>query len=310
MTIDTSNSSNSHFSAEELAQLAELEKLDTTQIPPSDEQQAAAPTAPAGNAPPATVPADTTSSPAPAAPAEPAAPAPAQDDRSQGDVRAALRASRRAERHAREQAERLQRENEELRARTAAAPAPAPAQDPRIEDFTPEQLEEMKQDFPGQYALLLKVKELEARVPAAAAPAPASNAQQDEFLPVALPEDVQEAVDKVPDLLAWQLDPDQKRWTAAIQADAMLLQSPKWADKPMEVRYAEVARLVNDQFGTPSQQQQQGAADLEAARRVIEQQARTTPMSISDIRGGTSPHHATTPDYSRMSDEQILASLG
>jgi hypothetical protein len=241
-----------------------------------------------------------------AAPA-PAAQAPAQPaERPQGDLRNALRAARRSEKRANDELARLRQENEDLKAGKKPADAPA---------ISDEELNALEQDFP-QVAGVVKALKTQVDVlktTAKPAPAPAP-----EFLPEVLPDELQEVVDENPDLLAWQLNPDQTNFALAKQADRLLMNSPKWADKPYAERFAEVVRLVKEQTGqapapsktttTTAPAPAPAAKTVEDAKKVIEQAATATPVGIGDLRGSSTPAK-TEPDFRRMTDDQILASL-
>lgn len=281
---------------EDSAQLAAYEREVISQLkpeegetlPPSDEEVPATPAAPAAPAatPPATPPA------APAAPVAaatpPATPPATTEPKPQGDLKAALRASRHAERMARERAERAERELEEAR---KAAPAPTP-QKTELDA----ELETLEADVPP-VAKVVKhlLKEVSELKQTAAAPAAPAAPAQPEFVPETLPPQLQEIVDENDALLSMQHDPNQDRWQLAKSIDGMLTTHPVWKAKPVADRLAEVVRRVNLEVAPPVT-----AAAAAPAERSIE--------SLSDLRGGVAPAN-NTPDYSRMSDEDILASL-
>lgn len=237
------------------------------------------------------------------------------DDRPKGDLRAALRASRHAERQRGKENDALRERMKELEAQVQTSKA---ASKPAM---TEDQLAAIEEDFPEQAAAIRElqnqVKQLETQRPAQAA----TQQEAKEFTPVILPAHLQDAVDETPDLLAWQLDQDQTNFDLARQADAMLDRSPKWAGKPYPERFAEVVRLVKEQTGqakqaaipAPAAQQSSKKADpadaLAKAKAVIDKTAPQQAIGISDIRGGSSGGQAAGPDYSRMSDDEIIASL-
>jgi hypothetical protein len=299
------------FDAEELAMLEALRK--------DEEQQAAVPAAaapaaaPAATAQPSEQPAVTEQQQQTATPAEPAAAAPAAPaqpiEAPQGDPRAALRASRRAERQARERAEQLAAELAELRKQVPQQQVPA-----SVDGITDQELAEMEQDFPAQAKLVRANRELQKQlqqVVASQAQQPAQAAQP-EFMPPALPPDLQEVVDDIPALLAWQCNPDQTAFEMAKATDAALMVHPVWKDKPVAERFAEVTRRVQAELGAapapqPSQQQQPAATPAQVLASV----PRQAPSTLSDIgAGGTGVENPLTLDrMARMSDEDILAEL-
>lgn len=317
--------SDTDFTEDERAMLADLERQENLAIeqsqqeeaegnPQGEQPQAAAQDAPAGEA------SATPEGPAAAAPAaepekDPTQAPAAQDPQAKkpGDLRNALRASRRAERAAREEAERLRQEIEDLKAGKKSDDSTA---------LTDEELAEMEVDFPAQAAAIRKLNDTVKQLKTAAAPAPAAPAPE-EFIPPTLVPELQEVVDEIPELLDMQNDPDQTRWQLAVEADRLLHKSPKWANKPLAQRLAEAARIANEQVGaapapspapapapSPQPQSNGGKSSLEQAKARIESAPTPQPTSISDIRGGASPSSKTAPDYSRMSDEEIMSSLG
>lgn len=236
----------------------------------------------------------------PADKAEPEA-KPAEQDKPQqpqGDKTAALRAARRAEKQARQEIERLK---EQL---ANAAKGITPESD----EFTPEEIESMKTDFPAQYKLYLKQKAIETRI---AAERQTVQAASSEFEPVVYAPEVQEIIDAVPDLLDWQHDPaSQDKFTRAIEYDKALQFDPDWKDKPITERFAEAAERTKRAFGqAPTPKPAAPAAKPRTDPAAALANAPTTgPKGISDFGGG-SPASAPAVDYSQMSNEEILARL-
>jgi len=231
-----------------------------------------------------------------------AAPAPAVPEapKPQGDMRAALRASRRSEAKARDELTRLREENEQLR---KTAPPPA-------SHVSDEELAELEANYPAMGKVVRTQRELvESIRRQAPAPAPAAEFDAPRYDPA-----VQEQIDLVPDLLAWQYDPAQQdKFHRAIQYDLALAADPDWQARSVTDRFEEAARRTRAAFGvgTPSPALTPSAAP--AAPRpdpaaVIAAAPTEGPKGISDFRGG-GPASAPAYDYSRMSDEQIIASL-
>lgn len=209
-----------------------------------------------------------------------------------GDLRAALRASRHAERRARQELERTQQELEDLRAGKAPV-------DTNISD---DDLIQMQQDFPLQAKLVLRTRQLEEEVASLRKPsAPA----EPEFTPPSYDNPaIQEAIDQVPQLVAWQYDPNaQDKFQKAIATDSLLLTLPEWKDKSLEERLVEVTRRVQVELSPAPKPAQRLDPDAVIANAPVQK-----PQQISDFRGGALPN-ATTPDYSRMTDEEIMRSL-
>ncbi len=299
------------FDAEDSAVLAQLmadDAKDGQQAATStstSEQAAGGATASADtNAPAATTTTDTAAAPAAATPTAAPAPEAASDH---GDVRGALRASRRAERQARSEAERLKAENEELRAKV-----------PQVNDgVTDAELAELDTDMP---IVAKAVREVRAAKAAAPAPAPAVPAQA-EFVPPTQPAQVQDVIDDIPALLAMQNNPDQSAFKLAVKTDEFLQSHPKWADKPLAERLAECARRVQVELGTSAPPPQPPApapapvAQTTTQRRdpaqAIASAPAPKPNTLSDIHGGaaSTTESPGVAQFMNMSDDEIMAAL-
>lgn len=211
---------------------------------------------------------------------------PAKQEEKRGDVRAALRASRHAERLAKAEIERLRQENEALR-KGEIKPK---------EEISDEELEELERDFPAQAMALKKARAAEARI--AALEEKLAKSGQAEFQPITFSDEVQDAIDQVPVLLELQHDPNgQDKFQRAIEIDKELSAQPEWQNRPLQDRFAEVAKRVS----APTQQRRDPA-------QVIADAPTNQPERISQMHGGASPNKLT-PDYSKMSNEDILNSL-
>lgn len=325
VTSSLNTDSDSQFTDDERAQLAALEAAeagedvgDSLQSPPAPPAPAAAPaaTAPTPPAAPATALAPTTT-------------ATPVDDRPPGELRAALRASRHAERQAERLAEQERRRAESLQAELDRLRAGAPAAAPAADEFNEETAAAIAEDYQPLAPLLKQVVKLTkaqaapAPAPAAApaaAPAPAEE-QQPDFRPPRLPEAVQEAVDGIPQLLAWQHDPDQTAWRLVVAQDAMLQSLPKWKNSPIAdpERFQEAVRRVQRELAEAGiVQQPQAQAPAAPAETAAQRAARIVaatgvnkpePATIGDLGGGSGDKTPTYVDYARMSDEEILGSL-
>jgi len=236
----------------------------------------------------------------PATPAASAAPAAAE--RPAGDLRVALRASRRGETRARSEAEQLRLENEALKAKlTPEKPAG---------EVDEELMKELESDFP-QVAGVVKALAKQVNELKATAKTTETEERDPEFVPPMLPPDLQDVVDEIPDLLAWQMDPNQTNFEMAKAADRLLFASSKWKDKPEAERFAEVVRLVKEQTGQAAAAPAPAAssnAEIVARAKQAAAAAPTAPVGISDLRGGAAPTKSA-PDYRAMSDDQIMMSL-
>lgn len=259
--------------------------LPPVELPTNDPGATPAPAPAAAAAPAAPAPAATPAAPAPA----PAAP---QEDK--GDPRAALRASRRAERAYRERLAEVEAENARLREQ-AGVKAPGEEVDPDVQGL----IDDVPTAAPVIKKLVDRVKQLEqTAAPTAPAPAPA-------FVPETLPPELQVAVEQVPQLEDWQHDPDQTAWRLAKRTDGVLSELPAWKDKSPAERFAEVVRRVSAELGTPKPNAPPPASPKPP---VIDHTG--DPESLSDLRGGVVPTHNDGPDFSQMkSDDEILSAL-
>lgn len=292
------------FSSDEHAILSaivpEIESVEEGATAQPDDTQAPAATA----APAQTSTVDAQAAPAEAAqsqPAEanPATPEPAQP---QGDPRAALRASRRAEKRLRDELDDARRQIEDLR--QGKAPV-----DTSISD---EELAQLDQDFPLQAKIVRNQRRLEEEL------AQARSSQQQpaqEFEPISYDPEVQEVIDTVPDLLAWQHDPAaQDKFARAIEYDKALALDPDWRNRDAQDRFAEAARRTKEALAPTTPAATKAAPAAPAATRldpkaVVDGAPVEGPKGISDFRGGAPASTPATQNYQRMTDEEIMASL-
>lgn len=235
------------------------------------------------------------------APAEPAAAAeattPAEPAPPQGDPRAALRASRRAEKRLRDELDHLRGENEALKQGKAAPDTST--------SVTDAELAELEADFPLQAKIARRQREIEAQLKQ-------SQPQvQAEFEAPSYDPGVQDVIDGVPDLVSWQYDPAQQdKFFRAVEYDKALAIDPDWRDRDITERFTEAARRSKAALSPSSAAP---AAAAPAAQRtnpaaVIAAAPVQGPKGISDFRGGA-PANTQTVNYQGMSDEQIMASL-
>jgi len=255
--------------------------------------------APMPPAPPAPAPSPAPT-PAPSAPATAATPAPTPAPA--GDLRQALRASRHNEKRLRDELDRAQ---QQLEAAKAGKPIPGTNENPA--EITDEELAELEENFPLQAKvakqnrdLARKVQELEA---AKQSPTP-------EFQPPVYDPRVQMVIDQVPDLVAWQYDPNsQKLFDRAVQYDTALVHDPDWANKPDVERMAEAARRASAALAPAPTPSAAPAAPLrQDPATAIANAPVQGPKGISDFRGGA-PANAPAVNFNRMTDDQIMSSL-
>lgn len=274
-------------------------------VPADDAQASPQPTQPPASPEPTAPPEGTpqgTPGPTPAPTAQPTpqateAPAP------QGNVKAALRASRQEERRLRTE---LQKKDEELERLRAAAPQTDET------ELTAEELAQMREDFPAQYKAYVAMQQTRREIEELRTQQRAAQQPTEEWTPPRYAPEVQEVIDEVPQLLAWQHDKDsQHLFERAVQYDAALVRDPDWAGKTAAERFTEAARRAEAALkpqpttaptpAAPAAQRTDPAIALASAP--VE-----GPKGISDFRGG-GPANAPSLDFNRMTDADILASL-
>lgn len=224
----------------------------------------------------------------------------------------------RRERQQREQAEQRAQALEQQIADIKAGKTPA---EDAGEALTDEKEAEMLADFPALKPVFAQLKATRAELDRLKATAPAPKREPAEADPVA---DLQEAIDSVPLLAGWQAERGEP-WARAVAIDASLQGSPKWKDKPLPERLAEVARRVADEFDiqaqedTPPNDKQPSGKAKTTPEEAINKAGRTTPNTLSDFKGGAAdptresfermPATRLQARFEDMSDEEIEAAL-
>ncbi|MFB2866299.1 hypothetical protein [Aeromonas sp. MdU4] len=167
-----------------------------------------------------------------------------------------------------------------------------PSVDP--DDISQEELDRLAQDYPdlGKSigAIARKLQKLE--------PQAAQQMVQPSINPV------EAALQAVPDLAAWR-DSDQDRFDMALTIDDKLQADPAWSNKPMEARFAEVARRTKLAFGDEVE-----APPAKAPSKVAEKPTDFIPSSPSAL-GQT--HHAPATGverYGAMSQSELIGEMG
>jgi len=273
VNVDEDLDLNAVFSAEDKALLADLvtdaAKESKTTLPAED------------NPTETTAPSDT---PAPNASAtEPVA--------QHGDTRAALRAARASERRLRDA----------LAAKDAEIQALREGKAPVNTEISEDELTQMEQDFPAQAALVKSQRRMEQELAELRA-----TVKPVEWQPPSYAPEVQEHIDAVPDLLAWQHDQAQQdKFAAAIEHDKLLETDVDWREKPIAERFAEAARRAKKQFAPAPAAPPAPKTDTAS---VLARAPMVQPKGVSDFHGG-GPAQPPAPDYSRMTDEQIMATI-
>lgn len=214
------------------------------------------------------------------------------EEKDQGDPRAALRATRRAERRLREDNERLRQELEQARGTTA--------NQEQVDPDLALLADEVPAAAPVIKKLLDEIKELKGQTAAqkteAAAPA---------FVPEKLDPAAEKLLELNSDIEDWHADAArQTEWQLAKQIDGVLYVHPQWKDKPPAERMAEVARRVKQELGSaPSTPQ-----TTTPARRASEPTERGIE-TLTDLRGGVAPSNTGPDFYSMKSDDEVMAAL-
>ena len=202
----------------------------------------------------------------------------------------------------REETKRLREENEQLRAVAAERDKLAAKlekegislTDDQIADLSPEQLEELAEDYPG---IATVIKMLSAKLNAIESTSRQST-------PATNP--VEAALNAVPDLVAWK-DGDEDRFSFAVTVDQKLQSDPAWKDKPLNERFAEAAKRTRAAFGdaAPAAEQSGKPAGKEppSAKTKI-------PDSPSDI-GGFNPAagRLTAEALEALPQEELMAKM-
>lgn len=213
---------------------------------------------------------------------------------------AALQAERRSARAASAKADRLATELEAAKQLIADMKA---GKTPDTGEVTEEDVAEMEANFPEQGKKMRALFEASKATPKPAAdPAPAAEEVDDP---------VQDAIDQVPLLLDWQHG-DPEKFSRAVEHDAVLVKSPKWAGKPAVERFAEAARRTAEEYDIefPTTQRSSSSAAAPAAPQSAAVQAaqRKPPESLSDFKGGSVADHASM-DVTKASPQALLARM-
>lgn len=273
---------------------------------PSDEEDPnlgfrPAPTPPAASAAPAaptsaqTPAAPAASQPAAAAaPSAPASPAPPAAQGEKVDWRAATFSARQDAKAARDRAAAAEAEAARLRAAAPQTPDPVT-----------KAIASAKEVLPEHAAAFESIQGQITQLQAAAAPPPPAPVWE----PVRLTPELQAAVDANDELAFYHGSKDhQGVFDAIAAADGLLYVSPAWKARPLNERLTEAMRFAKEQLSAPVPPPPPDAstAALQAATAASAQAPALS--TLSDLRGGVPPNNAE-PDYSRMTEEQILGHL-
>lgn len=122
-----------------------------------------------------------------------------------------------------------------------------------------------------------------------------------------LQNEVNEAIDSIPELSAWMNEGDPM-WDAAVALDNRLQNDPAFKDYTLKERFETVVeRLTGKQPAPKTTEDLEKAADEKLAAK--EAATRTAPNSLSDLPGGMPADQAESDTLERMTPSQLEAKL-
>ncbi|MDF0750286.1 hypothetical protein NLU14_08590 [Marinobacter sp. 71-i] len=122
-----------------------------------------------------------------------------------------------------------------------------------------------------------------------------------------LQNEVNEAIDSIPELSKWMNDEDPM-WDAAVALDNRLQKDPAFKDYSLKDRFETVVqRLTGKQPAPKTTEDLEKAADEKLAAK--EAATRTAPNSLSDLPGGMPADQAESDTLERMTPSQLEAKL-
>jgi hypothetical protein len=167
-----------------------------------------------------------------------------------------------------------------------------------VQALTDAQLAELKESLPENLATAVEALVLQSRqANAAISELRAKEARIEEERKQEASRSVQEAIDANPTLSLWQSAEDKTMWQEAIREDAHLLANPKWANRPVAERFAEVVRRLDPKAAgaAPAPQPAPSVSKPSLAQQaaaVIASKANghaAVPVTHSDLPAGTPP---------------------
>ena len=192
---------------------------------------------------------------------------------------------------------------QELQARIDAMQQTGKPQEVADDEASPDELDDMANDFPAVAKLLAHTRKLEQQLQSVSQ----RIEQEDLARQEASMSDVRAAVDGNPTLLHWEHnDPD--RWAAAIEADTKLQASPAHRGLTLEQRLAKAVEIVDAFYGPDSaapraQAKPQNSPPKKAAA------AKEAPRTLSDIPGGAVPASDPVEEFAQMSADRLGAQM-
>ena len=192
----------------------------------------------------------------------------------------------------------------ELQARIEAMQQTGKPQEVADDEASPDELDDMANDFPAVAKLLAHTRKLEQQLQSVSQ----RIEQEDLARQEASMSDVRAAVDGNPTLLHWEHnDPD--RWAAAIEADTKLQASPAHRGLTLEQRLAKAVEIVDAFYGPDTAAPRAQAKPQEKPAKKVAAAAKSAPRTLSDIPGGAVPASDPVEEFAQMSADRLGAQM-
>ena len=193
---------------------------------------------------------------------------------------------------------------QELQARIDAMQQTGKPQEVADDEASPDELDDMANDFPAVAKLLAHTRKLEQQLQSVSQ----RIEQEDLARQEASMSDVRAAVDGNPTLLHWEHnDPD--RWAAAIEADTKLQASPAHRGLTLEQRLAKAVEIVDAFYGPDTAAPRAQAQPQEKPAKKAAAAAKSAPRTLSDIPGGAVPPSDPVEEFAQMSADRLGAQM-
>lgn len=196
----------------------------------------------------------------------------------------------------------LQNTQAELKSlREQQAKARTPERRTELQKQLVERITTLKEDFPDIGSSLDSVNEIisdlskeiaedKALMKKKAEEEEAAKQRIEEEQQRAIAEQVQEAKENNPYLVHWEAH-DEDAWHEAMMQDEVLRNTPKWAKKSFDERFAEVVRRVKDIMPEASEPPSAAPSEKtkEKAKAALDKAEKRKPTTLSDIKSGANP---------------------
>ena len=193
---------------------------------------------------------------------------------------------------------------QELQARIEAMQQTGKPQEVADDEASPDELDQMAEDFPAVAKLLEHTRKLEQQLQSVSQRIEQEDRQRQE----ATMSEVRAAVDANPTLLHWEHnDPD--RWAAAIEADTKLQASPAHRGLTLEQRLAKAVEIVDAFYGPDTAAPRAQAKPQEKPTKRAAAEAKSAPRTLSDIPGGAVPPSDPVEEFAQMSADRLGAQM-